>query len=126
LNKLDERRTHPRISTRLDMQATHEDGGVVARLVARNLSLGGLYCTSNTDFPEMTRLEVRLMLPLDRTNGNPQPLDLEAVVVRRESLGDSAHDEPRYKLGLFFTNLDDDSKERIARYLNGRESVSVH
>ena len=126
MNKLDERRTHPRISTQLDMQATPEDGGVVARLVARNLSLGGLYCTSNTDFPEMTRLEVRLMLPLNRTSGAPQALDIEAVVVRREMLDDSAHDEPRYKLGLFFTNLDDDSKQRIAQYLDGRKSVSVH
>jgi len=116
-----DRRVHPRISTNLDLQVTPEDGGVVARVVANNVSLGGLYCTSNADFPEMTRLAVRLLLPpkpdaADEAN----PLDLEAVVVRREELGPSAAGEARVRLGLFFTNVDDSARDQISRFLDSK------
>jgi len=121
-----ERRAHPRVDTTLDLQAVREEGGVVARLVASNLSLGGLYCTSTTDFPEMTRLAVRLLLPTDASAAASAPLDVEAVVVRREALGNGSGDAPRFELGLFFTNLDDGGRRRIARFLEGRSRVGVH
>lgn len=112
-----ERRNHPRTETELQLQVTPERGGVVARVVANNISMGGLYCTSAADFPEMTRLEVRLMLPLKRgKNGDAEPLDVEAVVVRRRELPSSSG-ETRYELGLFFTNLDDSAREAISRFL---------
>ena len=82
-----ERRAHPRHEATLDLQGTPGDGGVVCRMVARNLSLGGLYCTSSTDFPEMTRLAVRLQLPRKGvSDAGTEPVELEAVVVRREEL----------------------------------------
>ena len=55
-NTVDERREHQRRDTVLSMQGTSEEGAVVARMTARNLSLGGLYCTSSKDYPEMTRV----------------------------------------------------------------------
>lgn len=113
-----ERRAHPRHDATLDLQGTPSDGGVVARMVARNLSLGGLYCTSTTDFPEMTRLAVRLLLPLkDVSDEKPEPVELEAVVVRREEL-DASRGMQRFQLGLFFTNVDVGTREQIERYLN--------
>lgn len=98
----------------------------MARVVANNVSLGGLYCTSNADFPEMTRLAVRLLLP-HRVDGadETQPLDLEAVVVRREELTPSTSGETRVRLGLFFTNVDDSARSRISRFLDtGRVRAS--
>ena len=113
-----ERRTHPRTATELELQVTPEKGGVVARVVARNISMGGLYCMSKADFPEMTRLEVRLMLPLRNGHrGDSEPLDVEAVVVRRREVP-SSNGDPRFELGLFFTNLDDSARETIKRFLN--------
>ena len=80
-----ERRAHQRVETTVQVQGTPEEGGVVARMVASNLSLGGLYCTSSTDFPEMTRLAVRLLLPAgDDEAREPAPVEVEAVVVRRD------------------------------------------
>lgn len=116
---IDERRAHQRRDTRIDIHGTPDRGGVVARMVARNLSLGGLYCTSSTDFPEMTRLAVRLMLP--RGNGaadtQVEPVDIEAVVVRREEAnGSSGH--PRFDLALYFTNLNETSRGQLQRYLD--------
>jgi hypothetical protein len=87
-------------------------------MTANNLSVGGLYCTSSADFPEMTRLAVRLMLPVER--GNPAetaPLDLEAVVVRREQLESYSGGEPRYELALFFTRVDDDARQRLSSFV---------
>ena len=113
-----ERRTHPRTKTELQLQVTPEKGGVVARVIASNISMGGLYCTSMADFPEMTRLEVRLMLPLvNGHRGESEPLDVEAVVVRRREIP-SSNGDPRFELGLFFTNLDDNARETISRFLS--------
>ena len=118
---VDERRAHTRHSTDLTIQGTPDEGGVVARMVARNLSLGGLYCTSTTDFPEMTRLAVRLMLPLnDPSSGNgTEPVDVEAVVVRREANNRSSG-RTRYDLALYFTNVDDEIRSQLQRYIDER------
>jgi hypothetical protein len=86
-------------------------------MVASDLSLGGLYCSSAADFPEMTRLAVRLLLPSNGARGaDADPLDLEAVVVRRKKLPSSAG-TPRVELALFFTSMSDLQRERIAKYL---------
>jgi len=112
-----ERRAHQRIETAVRVQGTPEEGGVTARMLASNLSLGGLYCTSSADFPEMTRLAVRLMLP--REGGEPpelEPLDVEAVVVRREERV-SPSGEPQYELGLFFTGMDEEARRRLETFV---------
>jgi len=112
-----ERRANPRFSAIFDLHGAPSDGGVVARMQAADLSLGGLRCTSNEDFPEMTRLAVRLELPIDG-NGQSDPVDVEAVVVRRKEIVSHTQKEPRYELALFFTSLEDDTKERLTRYLD--------
>lgn len=111
---IDDRRTHPRHDAEIDVHGSPEAGGIVARMVSRNLSLGGLYCTSTTDFPEMTRLAVRLMLPNGEAGGTT--LDVEAVVVRREEVP-AVNGDRRYDLALYFTHLDPAARERLAAYL---------
>lgn len=110
-----ERRSHARFKSTVELEGTPQGGGVVARMVAKDLSLGGLYCVSSVDFPEMTRLAVRLMLPEKRT-GAQDPLDVEAVVVRHRALA-SATGNGRYELALFFATMTDIQRERLARYL---------
>jgi len=86
-------------------------------MVASNLSLGGLYCVSAADFPEMTRLAVRLMLPTKTGNETAdQPLDVEAVVVRRRELASNSG-QPRYELALFFTQIDNGGRKQLSNYL---------
>ncbi len=114
--RVENRRAHERCPTTIDVQGSPESGGVVARMVTRNLSLGGLYCTSTADFPEMTRLAVRLMLPVDGPGSDTSPLDLEAVVVRREKLA-AANGHPRYDLALYFTDVQGPAREQLRQYL---------
>lgn len=121
-----ERRAHQRIDTTVELQGTPEEGGVVARMVASNVSAGGLYCTSTADFPEMTRLSVRLMLPVDQSRpGETRALDLEAVVVRREKVN-SQTGEARFRLGLFFTKIDDNAREHLTSFVGHRDSGPVY
>ncbi len=82
-----------------------------------DLSLGGLRCTSTADFPEMTQLAVRLLLPVEG-NGQAEPVDVKAVVVRRTEISSGTQDASRFELALFFTGLEDDAKGRIARFLD--------
>jgi len=82
-------------------------------MVASDLSLGGLHCSSSQDYPEMTRLAVRLMLPDGK---RVEVFDVEAVVVRRAELA-SASGAERFELGLFFTGLSDEARARLARFL---------
>ncbi len=98
------------------MQGSPEEGGVVARMTASNLSLGGLQCTSASGFPEMTRLAVRMMLPVD--GSEEEPFDVEAVVVRCEEVNNSSCGDARFRLALFFTGLDDSAKERLSEFIN--------
>ncbi len=116
---LKERRVHERHDIHVNLQGTPDSGGIVARMVASNLSLGGLYCTSVTDFPEMTRLAVRLVLPIHHSETEGEPVDLEAVVVRRDEV-QGTNGRPRYDFALYFTNVDASSQEQLKRYLNHR------
>jgi len=43
-------------------------------------------------------------------------VDIEAVVVRRQEAASSSG-APRYELALFFTAMNDDARERLARFL---------
>lgn len=115
--EVSERRANPRFSAVFDLHGAPADGGVVARMQAADLSMGGLRCTSSADYPEMTRLAVRLELPVEG-NGESDPVDVEAVVVRSNRIPSLVQDGPRYELALFFTHLEDDTKERLAQYLD--------
>ena len=108
-----ERRSHARFAHHIEIEGPQDGQGTHARMVASDLSLGGLHCSSSHDYPEMTRLAVRLQLP----NGSRvETVDVQAVVVRRMELASSSG-AARFELGLFFTGLSEDARERLARFL---------
>jgi len=117
-----DRRAHRRVEARFTLQGSPETGGVVARMVADNLSMAGLHCTSTADFPELTRLAVRLMLPANGPrDAGTRAVDVEAVVVRREEAAAAASSgEGRFQLALFFTKVDDTAKRCLASFIDGR------
>lgn len=106
-----ERRTSPRKTRSFEVHG-RADAGELARMTARDLSLGGLYCTSSADFAEMTRLAVTLMLP------DGHPLDLQAVVVRRKEVNGAATGRPLFELALFFHGLTEPQRTRLATFLD--------
>lgn len=115
--KVAERRANPRTRAVFDLEGISDDRGVVVRMQAADLSMSGLRCTSTSDFEEMTRLAVRLDLPLDGGD-RTEPVDVQAVVVRRQEVPSATQNGPRFELALFFTAIEDDARERIARFLD--------
>ena len=115
-----ERRAHRRVAARFVLQGPPDAAGHVARMVASNLSMAGLQCTSSADFPELTRLAVRLELPVDDQHSATAAVDVEAVVVRREETESSSSGDGRFRLALFFTRVDDTAKRRLASFLEAR------
>lgn len=118
-DNMSDRRTHDRIDSQLVFEGFAIEQASVARMVASNLSMGGVYCTSSDDFPEMTRLGVRMALP---PNGNPgaqrpHSLEVEAVVVRRKQLPSPTGGDARFELALYFTSITDEQKEMLSNYL---------
>lgn len=103
----DERRAHPRVVRAVEVHGLPEAGGEPICLEPANLSLGGVYCTSNREFPEMTRLAVRLVLDGDAT----RPIEAGAVVVRH------ARTAERFELALLFTDMAPTDRLRLARFL---------
>lgn len=114
-----ERRAHKRVPIDVEVEGAHAEEGVFARMTASNLSLGGVHCVSSHDFPEMTRLAVRLSLPA-KGAVEAKPLDLEAVVVRREQVPSATSGNPRYHLALFFTRVEEEHKTLLADWLQGQ------
>ena len=108
-----ERRAHPRFRRSFELSGVPTSGGATARLIASDLSIGGLYCTSDSDFPEMTRLAVRMFLPARGHGGRGAELELSAVVVRRRRLPST----PYFELALFFSSLTDVQRERLTEFL---------
>lgn len=114
--RIPERRAHARFDREVELQGPPGEDGTVARMITRNLSLGGLFCVSPDPIPEMARVAVRLMIPDGETGNGPAPVDVEAVVVRSREVPSSGRDS-RFELGLYFTTMSDASRERLARFL---------
>ena len=110
-----ERRQHERHTRTFSLTGLENNREVQARMVARDLSLSGLSCTSDICFDEMTRLALRLMLPIEES-ADPEVVDLEAVVVRHRPLV-STNGDPRYELALFFTGVQEEARDKLKRYL---------
>ena len=110
-----ERRAHERHPVRLEIEARSTQQETAARMTARNLSMGGLYCISPVGHAPMTGLEVRLLLPA-RDGADAAGLVLGATVVRCVERPEASAEE-RYELALLFTKLDADQRERLERHL---------
>lgn len=110
-----ERRRNQRYPRNFALTGIDSSREVHTRMIARDLSLSGLSCTSDVCFDEMTRLALRLMLPLDPA-AEPETIELEAVVVRHRPIP-SNNGESRFELALFFTGIQADTRDKLRRYL---------
>ena len=93
-------------------------GGTDLLVRAKTTGEWPAYIVDAKRVPEMTRIAVKLMLPL-KQSGNvvEQPIDVEAVVVRREELPSNCSNESRFRLALFFTKMDPDVRGHLSDFL---------
>jgi hypothetical protein len=105
-----ERRSAPRASVDLPLQIAGKGGPRPARLA--NISQSGLCCHYDEVVPEMTVMDVDLVLPDD------EPRRVRGVVVRCEKESDRR--VGGYEVAIYFTDLEAATRKAIRSYVLGR------
>ena len=101
------RRNSPRASVSIPIQLSPKGDAVPATLI--NLSSSGLCCRFPDYVSEMTLVGMALELP-----GLARPAMVRGAVVRCEKL--RGMNPPTYELGVFFTDMSDDTRKAIGRF----------
>ena len=112
-----ERRSAPRASGHLAV--SFKEAGVEFRAETKNLSASGTYCTLDRFVSPMTKLSLYFELPDGKERVK---IHCTGVVVRVEPIA-SRLDKPRYHMAVFFSDISDQSRAVIARYVRERLSA---
>ena len=112
-----EQRRHPRIDSRVQVVSGAEPAERL-EMESLNMSLEGVYCTTNRYVPVMTRLRVTLQLPPlpGREAATGHPIDAEAVVVRIEP--EAGGEKEKFHVALFFSKMESPDRIRLAEFLD--------
>ena len=115
---VEDRRKAPRKKVsknlRLDSIVDHPNGLIEAQTI--DISKTGALCMLNNYIPPFTKLMMILPLPHDRGVDEEEKIECESVVVRVEP-AITTDEENKYKVALFFTNINDKDKEKLDNYL---------
>jgi hypothetical protein len=110
-----ERRSDPRFDVRLPLRIGIDNSQIATN--TKNLSSSGVYCQVDRFVPVMTKISLKMMIPLIEDGKKVEKnVEAKAVVVR---IRPEAADEITnfYQVGLFFTEIADQDREFIKKYL---------
>jgi len=107
-----ERRTATRVNARLAMEITL--GADRTRAESLNVSASGVYFSSPTFIPLLTRLRIMLELPDDA--GGRGEVAVDGVVVRTEPEAEEPG-EAAYQVACYFTDISERDKARLEAYI---------
>jgi hypothetical protein len=111
-----ERRGAVRIPAKLAMEIRIGDVGT-ARVESINVSANGVYFSSETFIPELTRLDITLELPRsDEKKSRKDSVVCTGVVVRTEP-PERREGVRAYEIACFFTSIDNADKEILESYI---------
>lgn len=117
--QLAERRKNQRFQVEpstLDMD--REDRGTPALL--KNISRAGLGCVCFRPIPEMTLVDLQVLLPaLPGATVEGYPFTCKGAVVRCEPLT-RGNSRRRWSVAVYFTEMDPENREILERYITGR------
>lgn len=109
-----ERRGAVRVPARLAMEiAVHGD---TAHVESLNVSANGVYFSSSTYIPVLTKLRITLDLPGTGKGARSRSVACDGVVVRTEpEAQEDSVDE--YNVACFFTSISDQDREKLEQYI---------
>ena len=113
-----ERRRYPRVPADLPLRLTFKDKTVETRI--HDLSGSGIRFKAPAALPILSRVQIALELP-DGTPGHPAASIAIAGVVVRCREGD-ASEAARYDTAIFFEDLSESARARLARFVSSRLS----
>lgn len=88
--------------------------------VLRNISKNGLCCVTQTLIPEMTQVALTIRLPaLPQEDVEYYSFKSRGAVVRCDPVVKN-NSRLKWKVGIFFTEMDDASADVLARYISRR------
>lgn len=89
--------------------------------VLKNISRNGLCCIAETLIPEMTQVALAIRLPaLPQEDVDHYFFKSHGAVVRCDPVVKN-NSRLKWELGIFFTEMDDESAELLARYISRRQ-----
>ena len=116
-----ERRSFPRVRDEgLSLRLNAGDFDTVTHTM--DISASGIYCKIDREIPLMSRVRVKLMVPVDahKADKASRELDVDGVVVREHPVivdGIVKH----YDAAIFFDSLSDKSREIIQDYISSKK-----
>ncbi len=113
-----ERRRKVRAPAKLAMEVKLS-GKDYARVESLNVSANGVYFTSPTHIPLLTKLMINLALPGSGGPGRGREVACEGVVVRTEP-ETPRDDQGTYEIACYFTSISDDDQEQLETYILGQ------
>ena len=121
-----ERREHPRIESSVSGHIFCHTVGEKVVLTTHNISCSGMQCHISHFISPFTRLKLTLVLTLNDGKSGPRhrALDIEGVVVRTYP----EQEEPGrddYQIGVFFSELSEEAREKIAEYVVEHDADTV-
>jgi c-di-GMP-binding flagellar brake protein YcgR len=109
-----ERRAAPRVQESLPLALT--DAGTELSTTMLNISAGGVSCVLDRFLTPMSKLQIRFELPQGK---HPIRIQCTGVVVRVDpAVGEGQR--PRYQTAIFFTELSERDRRRMARFVTQR------
>lgn len=109
MNSLPDKRNFSRVSVECELAVSPVNMPLLPA-TAINVSASGIYCVSSRNIGELTRVNLVL-----RINGGEE-IPARAVVIREEELADGS-----YGIGLFFTRITEDGRNKIIEYTSDIE-----
>lgn len=111
-----ERRESVRIPAKLAMEIKISDAGAT-KVNSLNVSANGVYFSSPTFVPVLTKLDITLDLPIEGADGvKSENVTCRGVVVRTDPEEESP-EQKEYQIACYFTSIDDSDKETLESYI---------
>jgi hypothetical protein len=107
-----ERRRAPRIQTSFPV-AIH-DGIQAGETTLQNISSSGAYCTVDRFIAPMTKLQLAFDIPHSDIH-----IECTGIVVRTSPQAKSDQ-SPRYDIAIFFSDISDRQRRKLADYIDQR------
>jgi hypothetical protein len=111
-----ERRGAVRIPAQLAMEIRINDVDT-ARVESLNVSANGVYFSSDTYIPVLTRLDITLDLPPGEPSDKPGDKVVCTGVVVRTEPEDEIPGTSQYQIACYFTSIDEADKETLESYI---------
>ncbi len=112
---VDEKRKTVRVESRIPIAVSGH--GTESLGMTINISLNGVYFTSEVFIESLKRVKMGLVVPYSEDNDNTVRAEFDGVVVRTEP-EEEKPDCTEYKVAVFITFLPKRSREILSTYIN--------